>query len=607
MRREKGMILLLPAAAVILLLINCFVFRSSVCDNEYLQSSDVWGRRQTVSVESLRTQQRILDMLSSDTEEAFEQNMAVLTDLKAMQRARNKYTETPEKEEKMEEDYFFEVSVNVSDYEDVQQILNRTLGYGEYIRQIMNNTKAISEVSLFNGKWKVDNAEQCRKDFYGLDNYRLSPVTDNVYNALINYRLFDLAALILALSAALFTGLYCRRTISGIGNAGGRGILVGASVLLLGTAGMYLADYRLAERYLGSCALRVRIQSFNSFRCCPFNISAGGLLFCIIGMKLSFYLLIYLISLSFVVRGFKDKRSITSAAAAVIVLAAEFVLSRMRGNAPVTVFFREINVFSALSFERFFNEYLNLNIASNAVSRLPVFLSVWTVIAVALAALSISRLRSCISLRQQQVQAEYYAEIDSKYEETRRLWHDFNNHLLIIRELIDNGCSDEADNYLQELKNNIERNHLIARTGCNPVDYLLAHKKQTAYSQATELELNIGCRLEPEEFAAYDLCCVIGNLIDNALEAVETLESDKRRIEFTLKRQQGMLFISCGNPFEGERTAENGHYRTTKQTPGEHGIGLSSIERVCRKYNGVMQINSDDGSFVVRILLMGKG
>ena len=100
------------------------------------------------------------------------------------------------------------------------------------------------------------------------------------------------------------------------------------------------------------------------------------------------------------------------------------------------------------------------------------------------------------------------------------------------------------------------------------------------------------------------MCSVIGNLLDNALEAVKAVSSEERIIELNLKRQQGMLFISCKNPYKGEIKTENGRLITSKNDKKNHGIGISSIEQVCQKYQGTMEIQTDNEVFHVLVLLV---
>ncbi|MBP3579536.1 MAG: ATP-binding protein, partial [Lachnospiraceae bacterium] len=81
---------------------------------------------------------------------------------------------------------------------------------------------------------------------------------------------------------------------------------------------------------------------------------------------------------------------------------------------------------------------------------------------------------------------------------------------------------------------------------------------------------------------------------------------DGRSVELELKQQQGMLLISCKNPYAGERRGDNGKFASTKEEKSGHGIGLSSVRQVCKKYQGTMEISAENQEFQVHLLLMEK-
>ena len=119
------------------------------------------------------------------------------------------------------------------------------------------------------------------------------------------------------------------------------------------------------------------------------------------------------------------------------------------------------------------------------------------------------------------VQKNYDEEINRQYLETRRLWHDFQNHLLAIQAMTENGDREGADRYIKDLSESISTDKLAAKTGYNPVDLLLYKKQVQASEQEAKIKLVIQCELCGMNFTGYDLCSVIGNLLDNALEAVK--------------------------------------------------------------------------------------
>ena len=96
---------------------------------------------------------------------------------------------------------------------------------------------------------------------------------------------------------------------------------------------------------------------------------------------------------------------------------------------------------------------------------------------------------------------------------------------------------------------------------------------------------------------------VIGNLLDNAVEAVSKRKDDKY-ISLSMKFQKGSLLITLKNSFDGILKMKNDRYLTTKNDPKQHGIGLQSIETVIRKYNGEMIARHSDSEFVTKIIMI---
>ena len=282
------------------------------------------------------------------------------------------------------------------------------------------------------------------------------------------------------------------------------------------------------------------------------------------------------------------------------------VLSQYEGNASLPVFLREINVFSAVRPERFFNRYLNLNIAGSAISRLSVFLLGWGAVFVPGVIWAAKRLKRFQLQVQKKVQTAYYEEINQRYQETRQMWHDFHNHLLAIQSLHESGDAEGANRYVKELTEQIDHNLLPAKTGCNPVDMLLFKKNQLAVGKGITCRFIVGCSLAETGISEFDLCSILGNLMDNAIEAVEELPAENRFVELTIKKQKEMMYLSCENPYSGERKQERGQFLTTKTDSVRHGIGLASIRQISKKYRGYINIQTENHIFLVQVLLNGK-
>ncbi len=194
------------------------------------------------------------------------------------------------------------------------------------------------------------------------------------------------------------------------------------------------------------------------------------------------------------------------------------------------------------------------------------------------------------------------AERENAYQQTRVLRHDLNARLVAVNALLEEGkpeaAADEIGKMIRE--NSLGRQE-AAHSGNLALDALVNYKYSAALADGIAME----CRIEtPAELPVdgTDLCVILGNLLDNALEAVRLLPEEERKVELTIRLSKGVLFISVENPYTGKITVDRqGRIQSSKT--GEHGIGLVSVERVAEKYGGEVSIRYDDGMFRVSVML----
>lgn len=193
----------------------------------------------------------------------------------------------------------------------------------------------------------------------------------------------------------------------------------------------------------------------------------------------------------------------------------------------------------------------------------------------------------------------------------RNLKHDIENHLICIREYLEREDFDYAIRYIDDLlkgENYFKSNSCID-SGNIVVDTLLNYKKTIM----EHLQIRMLSHIEiPYElaFSDADICVILGNCLDNSIEAARKIESeDERSINVEIIYRKDSLLIMISNPFIGDVKRDNqGNFITTKVDAENHGIGLSSVKRAVQKYDGVVNISSDDNIFKIQILLypMGK-
>ena len=101
-----------------------------------------------------------------------------------------------------------------------------------------------------------------------------------------------------------------------------------------------------------------------------------------------------------------------------------------------------------------------------------------------------------------------------------------------------------------------------------------------------------------------DICCILSNLLDNAIESAEKSSEKLLNIEFFSHADRNMLFIEIENSCDNEPNMKNGHLLTAKKDKSKHGIGLYSVEKTVKKYNGELYFNYSEDTKKFRISVM---
>lgn len=609
MKNKKTLYLALGSVFLIMLLLNGVLFYSGNLSGEYIQTTNIWGQQDSINIAEYNRCLRIISALPADAAEA-SQNITqaiVYIDLQK-QLASSTYISAKKKKE------FQEMKVpklltqngsgatDTNDFYLVQNLLGKSLAYNNYISSISENalliSKLLDEASDEKGYY-LSNIQQCNQDYYGMEYTHIDIVLDNGINMLVQSHTTDILAVITTLIIVALSFNFTKHELTSYTISTSHTMLISVIVATISVVLMYLTNLYLTSRVLSLPSPAVSIQSLNAFYTCPYSISLGTfLVFWVLSKLFTCLILLILVAL---ILTFKHKLI-----AGIIVLAsliAEYCLHVLPQITTIPNTLQEINIFSGFTFERFFNRYLNLKIGSSAFPRLTVFLILFAICFVLMSIICARRLHARIAITQAELQQTYYTEVDKRYQDTRRLWHDFNNHLITIKALYNSGHADEANEYIDAISAQGKDYLLPTRTGRDAVDLLLFQKNRFALESGIRIEFVTGCNLSKFHFADYDLCSLLGNLLDNALEACKALTSEKLKIDLKLEEHGNMLFISCSNPYCGELKQENGSFETTKSDTENHGIGLSSVRQVCKKYDGSTDINTEDGIFTVSCLL----
>lgn len=190
-----------------------------------------------------------------------------------------------------------------------------------------------------------------------------------------------------------------------------------------------------------------------------------------------------------------------------------------------------------------------------------------------------------------------YAEVDNMYKKMRGWRHDYRHHIQTMKVHALNGEYDAIDKYLDMLDDDLTNVETVVKTGNRMADAILNSK----LSIAKEKEINIKAEAKIPvalTVSELDLCIVIGNLLDNAMDACMELPPEERLIRIYMEMKGSYLYISVTNTSGGKKKHS---FKTTKGDG--HGFGIIRIDSIVEKYGGYVTRASEDGAFSTEVLL----
>lgn len=181
------------------------------------------------------------------------------------------------------------------------------------------------------------------------------------------------------------------------------------------------------------------------------------------------------------------------------------------------------------------------------------------------------------------MQQEYYDQLHIQQEETRALWHDISKYLRAAQIDVTNVALTEVQEMLDSITCVVDVNNRI-------VSVILNEYFQIAKNAGISMEIDV--QVPNELFVtASDLYVLIGNTLDNAIEACVALPEDQRKIILKLKKHNDILFYEVSNPYTEKHLHRiRGSY---------HGFGLKNVSKCVEKYRGKLEISKDNGVFHV--------
>lgn len=195
----------------------------------------------------------------------------------------------------------------------------------------------------------------------------------------------------------------------------------------------------------------------------------------------------------------------------------------------------------------------------------------------------------------------YFKEYKDNNKSMMKFRHDWNNHMIVMQDLLEQGKYEEAKQYFDTFPVVSKGNTKKLLTGNETVDTILAAKADLFVQNQVEVRLE-GELTRLVSIEPVDICILFSNLIDNAIEACSRCEN-ARYFHINVTESPGMLMIVLKNSMAGGLVKDGENIKSTKEENAEHGIGLQNVKEIVEKYKGEVYIETQEGQFVVKLVL----
>ena len=207
-----------------------------------------------------------------------------------------------------------------------------------------------------------------------------------------------------------------------------------------------------------------------------------------------------------------------------------------------------------------------------------------------------------ISTYQNELLENHISEIDELYHKIRGWRHDYHNHIQIMIAYLELGKTEEMMKYLRDLDKDLSTIDQVIKTGNIMVDSILNTKISIAEKNNIKVTADAVVS-DKVAISDIDLCVIIGNLLDNAIEACMTVEDKEERfIRIYIAEKMDQFYIYVSNSFEGKIKKKGSKYFTTKDER-QRGYGIIRIDGIVEKNRGMINRQSEKNIFATEIIL----
>lgn len=195
---------------------------------------------------------------------------------------------------------------------------------------------------------------------------------------------------------------------------------------------------------------------------------------------------------------------------------------------------------------------------------------------------------------------KYCDEVESMYKKMRGWRHDYHNHIQALQASMALGKYDEVNNYLRELNDDLTTVDVTVKTGRIMVDAILNGKMNIAAQSS--IPVNVKAKIpDGTPVNDVDLCVIIGNLLDNAIEENKKLPQENRFLRIYIGQKNTQFYLAFTNAAGKKQQRRGSLFPSSKGE--DHGFGLGRVQSIVKKYGGLFSADSEDGGFTVEILV----
>lgn len=195
------------------------------------------------------------------------------------------------------------------------------------------------------------------------------------------------------------------------------------------------------------------------------------------------------------------------------------------------------------------------------------------------------------------LEAKQAGDANIIWNNIRKVRHDLKNHLSAIKGYLDQGNTDACSDYIDSIQHTVESMGTLIRSGNSVIDYMINSKLSNLEGVQVLISGYVG---NFNDISDADMVCILGNILDNAVEALQNVDGAKRLELYFSKLNQNRLII-CKNSIADSVLKNNEHLLSTKEDSELHGLGHQIIESTVKRYGGFVGYFEEDGLFGIEI------